>query len=290
MNKLSHRIPTILTAALLCQPGVARLLATDKAKLQDEKAKVSYTLGVNYGRYLKNSDIELDMESFNAAIKDVLAGTPLPMTDVEFRQVETDFRKKLQAKREEKRKLQGDKNRKESAEFLAANKTKEGVKTFPSGLQYKILTEGTGPVPKTNELVKANYRGSFIDGKEFDSTANRGPFETTMQGVIPGWTEALSHMKVGSKWQLFIPPELAYGETGRGNIPPNSTLIFELELLGVRSQPEAPAVTSDIVKVPSAEELKKGAKIEVLKPEDVQKIQRQTAPPLPAPAAKPEAK
>lgn len=244
--------------------------AAGSSTLKDQKAKVSYSLGVSYGKFLKAQSFDPDYEIFLKAVKDVMEGKPTLLTDQEMRQVEMDFRKEARAKAEEKRKVEGEKNKKEGDAFLAANKTKEGVKVFPSGLQYKILKDGTGPTPKTNDIVKAHYRGTFIDGKEFDSSYQRGaPFETSTHGVIKGWTEALMNMKVGSKWQLFIPPDLAYGEFGRMNIPPSAVLLFEMELLEVRTPPEQQPVTSDIIKVPSAEDLKKGAKIEVIKPDQL---------------------
>ncbi|MEO8429807.1 MAG: FKBP-type peptidyl-prolyl cis-trans isomerase, partial [Verrucomicrobiota bacterium] len=154
--------------------------------------------------------------------------------------------------------------------FLKQNATKEGVKTTPSGLQYKVLKEGAGKTPKATDTVEVNYRGTLIDGTEFDSSYKRGqPYTTSVMGVVKGWTEALQMMKVGSKWQLFIPSELAYGpRPGGRDIGPNAVLVFEVELLEIKPPtppPGAQPVTSDIIKVPSAEELKKGAKIEVIK-------------------------
>jgi FKBP-type peptidyl-prolyl cis-trans isomerase FklB len=194
-----------------------------------------------------------------------------------MRQVITDYQREMRTQL-------GEKNKKTGADFLAGNKTKEGVKTHAVTvttntyeLQYKVLTEGNGESPKTNDMVTVNYRGTLIDGTEFDSSYKRGqPATFPVNGVIRGWTEALQMMKPGAKWQLFIPSELAYGERGTANIGPNATLIFEVEL--VSSQPRqtvqaAPApsqpVTSDIIKVPSKEELEKGAKIEVIKAADL---------------------
>jgi FKBP-type peptidyl-prolyl cis-trans isomerase FklB len=156
-------------------------------------------------------------------------------------------------------------------------------------VQYLVLTQGTGPLPKATDTVEVNYRGTLLNGTEFDSSYKRGqPATFQVGGVIPGWTAALEAMPVGSKWKLFIPSELAYGEQGNRGIPPNSVLIFEVELLGIQPPAPAPAapvnatpLTSDIIKVPSADELKKGAKIEVIKPEDVQKAQQQPPPQQP---------
>jgi FKBP-type peptidyl-prolyl cis-trans isomerase len=146
---------------------------------------------------------------------------------------------------------------------------------LPDGLQYKVITNGAGATPVPNDLVTVNYRGTFIDGKEFDSSAKSGhPAQFAIGSVIHGWTEALLQMKAGSKWQLFVPSELAYGERGRPNIPPNSVLIFEIELISSETPPPPAPLTSDIIKVPSQEEMKKGAKIEVIKPEDAAKYQQ----------------
>jgi FKBP-type peptidyl-prolyl cis-trans isomerase len=198
----------------------------------------------------------------------------------------------MAAKRQQEMQALSQKNRKAGEEFLAANKKKEGVKTqtvtytehLPNGqtevktdeIQYKVLKEGTGPLPKTNDMVTVHYQGTLIDGTEFDSSIKRGqPFKTAVTGVIKGWTEALLMMKVGSKWQLFIPPSLAYGDRGQGpKIEPGAALIFEVELISAETPPPPAAaqpLTSDIIKVPSADELKKGAKIEVIKPEEVDK-------------------
>jgi FKBP-type peptidyl-prolyl cis-trans isomerase len=149
----------------------------------------------------------------------------------------------VQQKREEKRLAEAETNKKDGAAFLAANATKEGVVTLPSGLQYKVMTAGTGPKPSATDSVVCNYRGTLLDSTEFDSSYKRGqPVTLNVGGVIKGWTEALQLMPAGSKWQLFIPPDLAYGDRGQGPIGPNSTLIFEVELLSI--QPKTPAAAA----------------------------------------------
>jgi len=250
--------------------------SADKPALNDQKSKVSYSLGASYGKFLKQQDVDLDFEVFRRAVKDVLEGKPTAMSEADMRQTQMDFQREARAKSEEKRRVESAKNKQISDQFLLENKAKEGVKTFPSGLQYKVLKAGTGPKPKTNDVVKAHYTGTFIDGSKFDSSHDRGaPFETSTHAVIKGWTEALMNMNVGSKWMLYVPPDLGYGEFPRGNIPASSLLIFEMELLEIKPPtPPAPItssapVTSDIIKVPSAEELKKGAKIEVIKADQV---------------------
>ena len=193
------------------------------------------------------------------------------------------FRKEFAAMQQKKREELAVKDKAEGDAFLATNKNNPGVVTLPDGLQYKVLTNGSGAMPTNTDTVTVNYRGTLLDGTEFDSSYKRGqPAKFPVTGVIRGWTEALLKMNVGSKWQLFVSPELAYGERGRPGIPPNSVLVFEIELLSTQSSPPPPPaasgnppLTSDIIKVPSAEELKKGAKIEVIKPEDVKKAQQQ---------------
>jgi FKBP-type peptidyl-prolyl cis-trans isomerase len=245
--------------------------AADKPELKDDKAKASYAVGLNIGKNWKNQSIDLDVDTVTRGIRDALAEKD-GLTDTEVKEILTKFQTDLRGKAEAKRKEDLVKNQKAGAEFLAANEKKPGVKKTASGLQYKSIKEGTGPVPTTNDTVIVHYKGTLIDGKEFDSSYKRNePATFPVTGVIKGWTEALTHMKVGSKWELYIPSELAYGERGRGaQIGPNSTLVFEVELVGIKppeAKPPTPEpITSDIIKVPSAEELKKGAKIEVIKP------------------------
>jgi FKBP-type peptidyl-prolyl cis-trans isomerase len=219
--------------------------------LRTQKDKVSYALGMSMGKdlgsKLKQGSVEVDQAILLRGVKDALSGSKLLLTDDEvkavFTQLNADVRKRL----EEKARIAGDANKKEGDEFLAANKAKDGVVTLPSGLQYKILTEGTGAKPAPTDSVTCNYRGTLISGIEFDSSYKRGqPTTFQVNGVIKGWTEALQLMPVGSKWQLFIPGELAYGERGPSpQIGPNSTLIFEVERLSIQSKdkPQTPAPT-----------------------------------------------
>lgn len=256
--------------------------AEDKVTFKDPKEKTSYTLGANIGANIKRQEVELDYEMFMKGLKDSVAGNTA-LTDQEMRDVMTSFQRDIRAKMEEKRRLQGEKNKAEGDKFLAENKTKDGVITLPSGLQYKILTPGQGESPKSNDVVSVNYKGSLIDGTEFDSSYKRNqPSTFNVAGVIKGWGEALQLMKPGAKWQLFVPADIGYGERGSGQkIGPNAVLLFDVELLSVNPPPKAaappaqPVVTSDIIKVPSKEEIEKGAKIEVIKAEDVEKLQKQ---------------
>jgi len=208
--------------------------------LKTEKDKVSYAVGMNVGMgvaaKLRQQSLDVNQAILLRAMKDALAGGKMLLTEEEERAVLTQLTVETRKKMEEKMKLAGEANKKEGGEFLAANKVKDGVVTLPSGLQYKILTEGTGPKPAATDSVTCNYRGTLISGIEFDSSYKRGqPATFQLNGVIKGWTEALQLMPVGSKWQLFIPSELAYGEQSKSaEIGPNSTLIFEVELLSIQ--------------------------------------------------------
>jgi FKBP-type peptidyl-prolyl cis-trans isomerase FklB len=204
-----------------------------------QKEKVSYAIGLNVGWSVSSNihreSVDVDTDILMQGIRDVLAGGKTLMSDDEAKTILTALQADLQKKQEEKIQRLGEANKKEGDAFLAANKTKEGVVTLPSGLQYKILTQGTGPKPKASDSVVCNYKGTLIDGTEFDSSYKRGqPTTFPVDHVVKGWMEALQLMPVGSKWQLFVPPELAYGPGGRGPaIGPNATLIFEIELLSI---------------------------------------------------------
>ncbi len=268
----------VVMATLYCASG-----ADDKSELKDQKAKVAYAVGMRYGSNLKQGGGDLDTDIVAQAMKDVVAGRELKLTEQEARDVLTAYQKEFMARREEERKKMAEKNRKAGEVFLAENKGKPGVKTHTvklpdsttAEMQYKVITEGTGIIPKSNDMVTVNYRGTLIDGKEFDSSAKRGqPGKFNVNRVVAGWSEALQMMKVGSKWEIYLPSTLAYRDQGSRDIEPGATLIFEVELVGIDTpQP----LTSDIIRVPSAEELKAGAKIEVLKPEDVEKAKAAAA-------------
>jgi FKBP-type peptidyl-prolyl cis-trans isomerase FklB len=212
------------------------LHAAEEVTLKTPKEKISYIIGVQIGTQFKGDAIDVDPNLVGRGIQDAIAGNKLLLGDQEFRDTMNAFQKEQTAKQTVEKKKQGEKNKKEGDAFLAENKKKAGVKTTPSGLQYKVLKEGTGRKPKATDTVTTNYKGTLIDGKEFDSSYRRGePATIQLGGVIPGWSEALQLMKEGSKWQLFIPPQLAYAEQGAGNqIGPNATLIFEVELISVK--------------------------------------------------------
>ena len=204
--------------------------------LKTPKDKLSYAIGMNVGKNLQRQSIDVDPAILVQGLKDTMAGGKTLLTEQEAQSVLTEMQAEARKKQEEKMKLAGEANKKEGDTFLASNKTKDGVVTLPSGLQYKIIKAGTGPKPTATDSVVCNYRGTLIDGKEFDSSYKRGePATFPVNGVIKGWTEALQLMPVGSKWQLVVPAELAYGSRGAGpDIGPDSTLIFEVELMSIQ--------------------------------------------------------
>jgi FKBP-type peptidyl-prolyl cis-trans isomerase FklB len=232
-NVLAQQTP----AATTQQPPAAGS-QTDSA-LKTQKDKVSYAIGMNIGTTLHRQSVDVDPKVVAQGLQDALSGGKTLLSEDEARATLTDLQNEMRKKQQEKMQAAAESNKKEGSAFLAANKAKEGVVTLPSGLQYKVLTPGTGPKPGTADSVACNYKGTLIDGKEFDSSYKRGqPMTFRVGGVIKGWTEALQLMPVGSKWQLFIPPDLAYGDRGQGPGGPNSTLVFEVELLSI--QPATP--------------------------------------------------
>jgi FKBP-type peptidyl-prolyl cis-trans isomerase FklB len=265
----------ITTVLLLAALGWSSAPATEAPTFKDDKEKANYALGLNMGTTLKQNHLEYDAAAFDRGIRDALAGQ-LHLNPQEQRDAFTKYQ-------QDRRTAWGEKNKTEGEAFLAANKTKPDIKTTASGLQYKVLTPGSGAAPKPEDTVTVKYRGTLIDGTEFDNSERSpgGTVNFVANRVIPGWTEALTNMTVGAKWQLFIPAQLAYGEAGNRNIAPNSTLLFDVEL--VSFQPPAPPpppaapLTSDVIKVPSLEEMQRGAKIETIKAEDVEKMQREKA-------------
>ena len=212
--------------------------STTPLTLKTQKDKLSYAIGMNMGQGMKKDSLDIDPNTLAQGLKDAMSGGKLLMSDEEAKNVMTAFRSEMMKKQQARAEEAGSANKQAGQQFLAANKTKEGVVTLPSGLQYKIEKEGTGPKPTATDTVAVNYRGTLIDGTEFDSSYKRGQPATFPVGqVIKGWTEALQLMPVGSKWQLFIPSDLAYGERSPGGeIGPNSTLIFDVELLSIQDK------------------------------------------------------
>jgi|HubBroStandDraft_1064217.scaffolds.fasta_scaffold07536_4 FKBP-type peptidyl-prolyl cis-trans isomerase FklB len=206
--------------------------------LTTDKDKDSYAIGMNIGKSLHRDAVDVDPAILLRGLKDAMAGGKTLLTEEEAKAAMATLQAQVRKTQEEKARVAADTNKKEGDAFLAENKTKGGVVTLPSGLQYKIVTEGTGPKPTAGDSVVCNYRGTLLNGTEFDSSYKHGePITIPVGSVIKGWSEALQLMPVGSKWQLFIPPDLAYGPRGAGNdIGPNSTIVFEVELISIKPQ------------------------------------------------------
>ena len=222
-------------------PGAS---STNIPELPTQKDRLSYAIGMNIGAGMHKDDLDIDPDVLLRGLKDGLSGGKTLMTDEQARAEITELRQQMMMKMQAKQQQEAEANKKEGDAFLAANKTKPGVVALPSGLQYKILTAGTGPKPKATDSVKCNYKGTLINGTEFDASEKHGgPATFPVNGVIKGWTEALQLMPVGSKWELYIPPDLAYGARGAGgDIGPNETLIFQVELLSIEQpKPATPA-------------------------------------------------
>lgn len=211
---------------------VTAVSCTKKAKLDNDKSKASYAIGQQIGQNLKQQNIEVDADALAMALKDASEGKN-QMTKEQIQEAMM----KLQENAMKKQQEEAETNKKKGAEYLEKNKSAAGVKVTASGLQYIVEKEGTGKTPTKDDVVKCHYTGTLTNGEKFDSSVDRGqPAEFPVSGVIPGWTEALQMMKVGGKMKLFIPPELAYGPSGRPGIPPNSVLVFEVELLDIVKQ------------------------------------------------------
>jgi FKBP-type peptidyl-prolyl cis-trans isomerase FklB len=248
------RIRITLVALLLC--SAFSLYAEDAkpspspadsappaSSIKDDKDKVSYSLGVDIGRTLQRFQLDLNESALSQGIADVLGNKPMAMSDQELQQTLQAFQQKMMQKQQEAMSKKQDemkgvaeKNKAAGKKFLDDNATKTGVKTTASGLQYKVIKEGAGDKPTDSDVVETNYRGTTIDGKEFDSSQKHGSsFTLPINGVIKGWSEALKLMPVGSKWEIYVPSDLAYGDEGYGDdIAPGSTLIFDVELLGIK--------------------------------------------------------
>ena len=227
------RFLSLLTMALLlisCQNN-----AQENVELKTRKDSISYAIGYNIGTNFKMQSIDVEPAVVAAAMRDIMTEAEPKLTEEQSQQVWMSYQQELMAKQQEEREASGSKNLEEGKKWLAENKTKEGVNTTESGLQYKVIKMGDGAKPGKNDKVKVHYRGRLIDGTQFDSSYDRGqPAEFPVGGVIAGWTEALQLMPVGSKWEVYIPSELGYGERGAGqDIGPNATLIFEVELLDI---------------------------------------------------------
>jgi len=204
-------------------------------ELKTQKDKASYSIGVSIGKNLKDQKVEINTDILVKGLLDAYTGAKTQLTEKEMGDVLTQFQQEIMAKAQEEAAKKGGENKSKGEKFLEDNKNKPGVKTTPSGLQYTVISEGTGPKPTASSTVKVHYTGKLIDGTTFDSSVDRGePIEFPLNGVIKGWTEGVQLMSKGSKYKFFIPSDLAYGDRGAGNaIGPNETLIFEVELLDI---------------------------------------------------------
>ena len=228
---MRHIIATVLVLCMLFDLAVAG----EKGTFKNDQEKVSYSIGYQVGSDFKRQRVNINPEILVKGIEDGLADVEPQLSHDEMRTTLIDLKKRIAAAEQEKMQALAVKNLAAGKTYLAENAKKEGVKTLASGLQYKVLAEGTGASPEATDTVTVNYRGTLIDGTEFDSSYKRGqPATFRVDRVIPGWTEALQLMKEGAKWQLFIPANLAYGERSVGPIEPNSTLIFEVELIAIK--------------------------------------------------------
>jgi FKBP-type peptidyl-prolyl cis-trans isomerase FklB len=235
--------PSVYAEDTKPSPSPSASQASSSSAFKDDKDKLSYTIGVDIGKTLQRIPAELNQSALTQGITDVLGNKPKALSDAELQQVMQGFQQKLSQQREQAMvqkqqdmKATAEKNKVDGKKFLDSNGKQPGVTTLSDGLQYKVVKNGTGEKPKDTDVVEVNYRGTLIDGKEFDSsTKNGGPVSFPVNEVIKGWSEALKLMPVGSKWELYLPPELAYGDEGEGDdIEPGSTLVFEVELLGIK--------------------------------------------------------
>lgn len=235
-----------LASVALCFTQVAIASNEKVAPLQDKKDKISYSIGVDVGKSIQKQKIDINTDAFIRGFKEGHSDKLSSMTEDEVRETLLGLQNEMLEKQKEELKVLAAKNLAEGERFLAENKKRKDVIALESGLQYRVITPGKGDAPKATDTVTTHYVGKLINGQEFDSSRARGePVKFVVNGVIPGWTEALELMKPGAKWELFIPPKLAYGEHGIGQvIGPNSTLIFEVELLNVEKPTAEPAAAT----------------------------------------------
>ena len=231
-------LKTGLVVLLAICSGFSTLQAKEIKRLITEKDKVSYSIGLNIGKSFQQQSIDINVAALMKGVEDAIKGSGQLLTDAEIREVMTTFQKRMMAKKENQDKEKAGKNLTEGKAFLEKNKTRKGVTTLPSGLQYEVMRQGKGAKPTLTDTVMTNYKGTLISGQEFDSSYKRGkPTTFPVNGVIKGWTEALQLMKTGAKWKLYVPSDLAYGPRSTGpTIGPNSTLIFEIELVEIKSK------------------------------------------------------
>ena len=261
----------LASSAMAAGTNLTAVVTNQPVNLNDERARISYALGMMTGQQWKMQGLAFDPDIFAQGVKDATAGGQPLLTPEEAQQAISNFRNEFNSQQQRLHAEQIVKNKAAGEAFLATNKNNPGVITLPDGLQYLVLTKGNGMTPSQGSMMSVHYRGTLVDGTEFDSSLKRGqPFQLRLgiDRVIAGWTEALQKMPAGSKWKLFIPADLAYGEQGRQGIPPNSVLIFEVDVLSVQPPPPPGApVTSDIIKV-------QGTNAEVIKVGDAAKAHK----------------
>lgn len=236
-------ILALLTTVCCAQKEPAKPKAKpkqDDSPLKTLKERASYAIGLNIGKSIKQDDIDIDIELLAKGLADAVRGEKPLLTDAQIQETMIAFQRQVRENQLKKAKALADENKKKGEAFLAANKKKKGVITLKSGLQYQVIMTGNGATPKKTDVIKAHYHGTLIDGTVFDSSVERKePLEFSVTGVIKGWTEALLKMKVGDKWRVVLPPELAYGERGSGpKIGPGTVLVFEMELLEINGRDE----------------------------------------------------
>lgn len=231
-------IPIALSILVLAAAACAQEeAAPEMAKPESLEDRASYAIGLNMGRQMTDQEVPINLDLLMQGIKDGMGDGETLLTNDEIQAAMQEFQQMMMQKAQENQAALAEEGKTAADEFLASNKDKEGVMTTESGLQYEVLTEGDGPKPTSSDTVTVHYTGTLLDGTEFDSSHKRGqPATFPVTGVIAGWTEALQMMPVGSKWKLYIPPDLAYGARGQGPIPPNSLLTFEVELIGIADQ------------------------------------------------------
>lgn len=258
-HKISHLVFTSSLVGLMgCQ-----MKPTHNANMDVKEEKTSYAIGLDIGKRMKEQNIELKIDAFVNGLEDGLNKDAKPKLDEKgLNQALSDFRNELMEKRKNQMEVDKKKNEEEAKAFLEENKKKPNIKTTESGLQYEVLTEGSGDSPKATDRVKTHYKGTLINGTEFDSSYSRNePATFPLQGVIKGWTEALQLMKPGAKWKIFLPPELGYGERGSPpKIGPQAALIFEIELLEILAEPKTEAPEAPAAKAQTKPAEKKGKK------------------------------
>lgn len=244
MNRFLKKSLVVMAMLCLVSTGVACAQSEEPAEgstgeaLDSLEKRASYAIGMNMAQGMKSQDVPIDLDLLIQGLQDAFAGAETRLSPQEMQQALQEFQQMMVQRQQEARAVQGEANKQEAEAFFAENKDKEGVITTDSGLQYMVLEEGEGPKPNAEDRVTVHYKGTLLDGSEFDSSYSRGqPATFPVNGVIQGWQEAIPLMSVGAKYKLWIPPELAYGATGQGPvIGPNQTLVFEVELIGIESQ------------------------------------------------------